>query len=399
MLVYILLLILNVNPVQVLAEGSAGLNLFFDHATFKESEQAMRLELYFQVPYSDLVFELRDSSFVGRYLITAQVMGQGNEPIAGEVWEKEVTVINYDQSKQTDRYDLFQFNLLVPKPKQENLNGSVLIEDMNSTRQSRFIFKFDVPGKLSDLRLSKFGDLNPNRSYAGTDTVEVYWEFYSPAEEKESCAIEIIKRNKVLAEYVRAPNSTRCLKQIAINEYKAWLPLSNFSELESGNYELRVRSLSEPKPAKRKTEITIINPFYLSTKEFLEKVDELIYIATEEEMHRLSKAPASERLRRWQEFWQSKDPTPTTEANEVMEEYFKRIEYCKKQFGKGDRGYKSDRARIYVKYGPPDNIESNPFERSTQAYEIWYYYNSNLRFIFVDVSGFGEYKLSTDLIR
>ncbi len=47
-----------------------------------------------------------------------------------------------------------------------------------------------------------------------------------------------------------------------------------------------------------------------------------------------------------------------------------------------------------MKFGAPDQIESNPFERSSQPYEIWYYYSQNCRFVFVDVSGFGEYILT-----
>ena len=77
-----------------------------------------------------------------------------------------------------------------------------------------------------------------------------------------------------------------------------------------------------------------------------------------------------------------------------MDDYFKRIEYCKEKFGKGDRGYKSDRARVFMKYGTPDQIESANYEQSTRPYEIWYYYNINRRFVFVDVSGFGEYVLT-----
>jgi GWxTD domain-containing protein len=156
-----------------------------------------------------------------------------------------------------------------------------------------------------------------------------------------------------------------------------------------------------PTREEKDAEITIRSPFFLSTKEYLDKVDELRYIATDEEMRKLRNAPSSERQRLWEEFWKKKDQTPTTEINEVMEDYFKRIEYCKEHFGKGDLGYKSDRARVYMKYGPPDQIESNPFERSTQPYEIWYYYNENLQFTFVDVSGFGEYILTTnqELIR
>ena len=46
-----------------------------------------------------------------------------------------------------------------------------------------------------------------------------------------------------------------------------------------------------------------------------------------------------------------------------------------------------------MKYGPPDLIESRPFERESNAYEIWSYYNISKQFTFVDYHGFGEFIL------
>ena len=48
---------------------------------------------------------------------------------------------------------------------------------------------------------------------------------------------------------------------------------------------------------------------------------------------------------------------------------------------------------IYIRYGPPDEIESHPFELDSPPYEIWRYYSLDLVFIFVDKSGVGDYEL------
>lgn len=352
-----------------------------------------RIELYLKIPYSTLVFERFDSAFVGRYLVTAQVIDQHKEPIAGREWQREIKVDNYNQSKQTNGNEYSQFNLNLNINRGKNRIGYLKIEDLNSNKNKEINFTVDIPNQLSDLLLKKTGRLNPDHSYGSTDTIEGDWEVYRVSRE-DSCSIVLAQDKKILGNYVFAPSNLHKSDTTTIAQYQALLPLSTFPDLVSGAYNLRF--IYNPTGEEKNVEITIASPFYLSTKGYLEKVDELRYIATDEEMKRLRQAAPTDRLKAWQEFWQKKDPTPTTEENEAMVDYFKRIEYCNEHFGKGDRGYKSDRARIYVKYGPPDQIESNPFERATQPYEIWYYYNPSLQFTFVDLYGFGEYTLVTN---
>src|SRR6266542_2195223 len=60
------------------------------------------------------------------------------------------------------------------------------------------------------------------------------------------------------------------------------------------------------------------------------------------------------------EFWRLRDPDPDTEENEYREAYYERIEYANEHFSSGVRGVNTDRGRIYLKYGKPDEIESHP---------------------------------------
>src|SRR5678815_5869301 len=59
-------------------------------------------------------------------------------------------------------------------------------------------------------------------------------------------------------------------------------------------------------------------------------------------------------------FWQRRDPTPDTIENEFKEEHYRRMAYANEHFAAGIPGWKSDRGRIYVMYGPADEIESHP---------------------------------------
>ncbi len=139
--------------------------------------------------------------------------------------------------------------------------------------------------------------------------------------------------------------------------------------------------------------IKVSRPFYLDEKTWSLKVEQLQYIATPSEMNTLKQAPVGERDSLWTAFWKTYDPTPTTAHNEKEVEYYERIGYAEQHFANGDRGWRSDRARVFVRYGPPDETQSFPYELDSFPYEVWIYYRNNRRFVFVDRYGLGQYIL------
>jgi GWxTD domain-containing protein len=111
-------------------------------------------------------------------------------------------------------------------------------------------------------------------------------------------------------------------------------------------------------------------------------------------------------------FWQSRDPNPETEENEYREAYYERIAYANQHFTSGIPGWKTDRGRIYIRWGKPDSIESRPaggaYDRpsyegggSTTVYpfETWFYRHldgvgDGIEIEFVDPTGTGEYRIA-----
>jgi len=94
------------------------------------------------------------------------------------------------------------------------------------------------------------------------------------------------------------------------------------------------------------------------------------------------------------EYWKSMDPTPGTDVNELMNEYYRRINESNMSFGAHRAGWETDRGMVYTIFGPPDDREIHNFELNTRPYIIWYYYTLNKYFIFVDYSGFGDFQLN-----
>jgi GWxTD domain-containing protein len=113
-------------------------------------------------------------------------------------------------------------------------------------------------------------------------------------------------------------------------------------------------------------------------------------------------------------FWQRRDPTPDTVENEFKEEHYRRIAYANEHFAAGIPGWKTDRGRIYIMYGPADEVESHPsggsYERpmeegggetSTYPFEDWRYrylegIGQEVIIEFVDDCMCGAYEMTMD---
>ncbi|HAC16787.1 MAG TPA: hypothetical protein DCE78_12715 [Bacteroidetes bacterium] len=122
-------------------------------------------------------------------------------------------------------------------------------------------------------------------------------------------------------------------------------------------------------------------------------LDNMKYIADETTIKELKRGNVSEKEAKFRAFWKEKDPTPDTDYNELMSEYYKRIDDAYKQFTTPSKpGYESDQGKIFIVYGPPENIERR-FPPNGVTQEIWQY--GSRTFIFNATSGFGDFELVT----
>jgi GWxTD domain-containing protein len=96
------------------------------------------------------------------------------------------------------------------------------------------------------------------------------------------------------------------------------------------------------------------------------------------------------------QFWNQRDTEPSTPQNEFFMEYLKRVEYSNQHFkALGKKGWRTDRGRVFLKYGEPSEIERFPNQIDTKPYEIWYYneIEGGVIFIFADLTNFSDYQL------
>ncbi len=96
------------------------------------------------------------------------------------------------------------------------------------------------------------------------------------------------------------------------------------------------------------------------------------------------------------DFWLARDQKPETIRNEYKEEYMERVDFVERRFKTFvTRGIQTERGRIYLLYGEPDEMENYPSEYNMKPYEMWFYHNieGGVLFVFGDVSGYGNYEL------
>ncbi|HEU4597082.1 MAG TPA: GWxTD domain-containing protein [Pyrinomonadaceae bacterium] len=141
--------------------------------------------------------------------------------------------------------------------------------------------------------------------------------------------------------------------------------------------------------------------------------EDVIFIVTEEERRAYKKLRTDEEREQFIEgFWRRRDPDPDTEINEYLEEHYERIAYANQHFASGIPGWKTDRGRIYIMYGPPNEKETHPtggqYDRpsyhgggstTTYPFEVWFYrylpgVGSGVEIEFVDPTGTGEYRIA-----
>lgn len=141
--------------------------------------------------------------------------------------------------------------------------------------------------------------------------------------------------------------------------------------------------------------------------------EDAVYIITRDERAEFTKLETDQQRDNFiEDFWQQRNPNPTPEWNPFKEEHYSRLAYANEQFAASIPGWKTDRGRIYIIYGPPDEREGHPsnanpnlppdaFLTHRDRNEVWRYnyiqgLGHNVFFDFVDQCNCGEYHLVHD---
>ena len=143
--------------------------------------------------------------------------------------------------------------------------------------------------------------------------------------------------------------------------------------------------------------------------------EDVIYIISPDERTAFLQLDTNEEREQFiEQFWLRRSGNPDLPDNDFKEEHYRRIAYANEHYASGIPGWKTDRGRIYIIWGPADEVDSHPtggtYDRpmeegggstSTYPWEKWRYrylegMGNNIELEFVDPSGSGEYHLTMD---
>jgi GWxTD domain-containing protein len=401
-------------------EEGGGPIFFADNASFREETgEKYRLEVYYKIFNQGLTFVKQDDKFKASYEIELLVLNKVNKQVTGTSAEEDYVLDTYEETRSPGDFLINLMNLSLYSGRYklrikliDRNSGSESILEKNFTIPSRSEKKMmfsdvefirELSDSAEESRFSKRGKRvipSVDRNFGDPDpTLRIYYEIYGgPKEPKEySLAYEIYSSTHSFSHQ----ETTKVQIGSEIFYQFVSFPLEGFLE---GDYILSIKLLD-----KRKEKVKIESPFQVKwsllsmlKNDYLKAIDQLRYAGTDDELKRLREAKGEERIQKWLEFWKSKDPTPNTPENELLDEYYRRLRYANQNFAISNKeGWETDMGMIYIIYGHPDEVEKHPFDIDVRAYQKWYYYGSGTtrdaykgqrEFLFVD-RGDGEYEL------
>jgi GWxTD domain-containing protein len=378
----------------VLSEsGDASGEIFFTVAASSsyEGKPRTRVDVLYNVPYEGLNFLKTEEGYKATVDFSVVFYGVSGEQVGGDVWRRDVVADTYEETKMaTKRFASF-VEFRIP-PGEYSLKAR--IEDLSSGRagvvERDIIVRAFGSGELelSDpIFLHFVSDTlsfpNPSREYVlGARGAVTFSAYRNTAQDTLSLSTSVEdSKGKVWT------SGTVLLEGLREERKTIVFSMDTFPQ-DTFSFAVRLEdSLLAIWP------FVVYRPFFMNKEKYLERIESMRYIASDAELKKLKSASPEEREKTYHAFWVGKDPVPSTERNEAEEEYFSRVEYSNRHFGGIQQGWKSDRGRIYIQYGRPDEVEKHPFEIDRYPYEVWYYYASGHRFVFVDQHNLGRYEL------
>jgi GWxTD domain-containing protein len=393
-------------------------SVFVDYARFRSDLPGkLRLEIYYQVFHTGLRFEQSGNTWTAKYEVEAVVKDDDDREVTSFSRVQDVTV--QEESRADSKFDFrtSQINFDLPPG---DYKVEFTLRDKNSRKvltreidvdlkkfESSAPLMSDVKftqavGKLEDTNnVFRAGNLqivpSVSKAFGGSEDSRLlyYFEIYPGSDSDETVIVETRLRHRqkgmvyrdTLHTHLQGPVE-RQLREISLAEFppgeyemELYLRGRRFKKLEKRTYDFEVL-WSRDALVRFDWEKAIRQLSYISEPGELDGMEDI--------------SSVEERKRAFGEFWQRRDPTAGTVENEALSEFYHRVEIANRRFSIMRReGWQTDRGRIFIQFGEPDEIDDHPYSPSEHPYQIWHYYMSGpyRRFTFVDEKEDGDYRL------
>ena len=394
-------------------------DFYVDAMTFQSNDSlSTRVDIYIQVPYEVLRFISTDSEFVARYEITVNILsGEGNA-VLEKIWNEETHLRTFEQTQAKNGYSLTQRSISIPPG---NYVMRTQLREMESRKISTQLKKISVPVYsgikfgISDIMLvnhvkneSGHATIVPNVSgnlYNVPDGFFLFFEVYNSTKADSLELIYTITDRREKQIYTQVVHrrlegkKTQMISKVDSSRYPV------------GLYQLQIDASTLPNARdsvsytfqKKRGFVMRWGNTPLTIVDLELAIKQTRYIATDKEFDAMTDARTMEEKQRlFQEFWRKRDPSPDTQRNEYMEEYYSRVQYSNEHFSHYIEGWRTDMGMVFIILGSPNNVDRHPFDYDSKPYEVWSYYEYDRQVVFVDETGFGDYRLLSpiwDLLR
>jgi len=368
------------------------------------NRDSIAVDIILQVPFDAVQFIKKDSLFIARYEISILLLDENEVHAASKIWTQEIKTALFSETTSSEYFDINRVHFRL-RPSKYFLTIGIL--DLDTRKSSYRKKKIDflnyykrgiAIGNINILEGTFVGDDGKTEAIPSVvgllnDTkpeFDIAFTLLSKGG-RGSVSYKILNMSdKIMMEKSLERQFTKGLSNEKITISKSGLTYKKYKiivTVKIGNEEAVVERVFQLR--------------WLGMSNLIDNLDQAIeqlkFIAPTNVLRNLRKAKDSEKKDLFIAFWKERDPTPNTEENELMTEYYKRVNYATEHFSGFLEGWKTDMGMVFILFGPPNDIERHPFEIQTKPYEIWYYYDINRSFVFVDESGFGEYRLITPL--
>ncbi len=360
-------------------------------------EDIFYIEFNCGIPYQKLHYEEIDSKNVAKAIIAFKLLNMERPDSLIDTLYRQFTVPSFREAAQQQTFFITQFGLHIPQGKFKyridissgdkvgSVEDEISIKKENY-RMSDILIANDIAKDTSEHHLRK-GNLriipHPSHEFSELyETIYLYYELYDITPDSHHLRLSYTIKDdggKIIGRIPRYIEKK--YKSQAIN-----FALSK-KEMKPGRYTIviDVKDESSQLITQKKTSFEITKPIKKEVSfDGMPYYDKIEYFLSTSEYKFFKNMPEEGKSSYLKRFWAQNDYFAIAE----------RFEYADKNYRQGVKpGYKTDRGRIYVKYGAPDEIERSFIEHEeSKPYEHWQYFNG-FEFIFVDILGTNEYTL------
>lgn len=360
-----------------------------DTVVYSTKDDSKKVNILIKVPFKNLVFNKENSQFTANVNYTIHVNEKESEKLIRRISKSNIISLKYyDDTRNPTKFFEIEEEIILPTI-EGKYKISVIIEDEDSHRVMKESTVVDVmeDSSKSDVRLYSFIDgekIHINKKLnSEIDTIWMVFQYEQLNTKSEKFNIEV----KVLSDSSFIDTSKY---ELILNDEQIYNISYKIQQEWEGNYTFFIGTNGQYLTKE------ILIPNKSATQLWSEKKSELLgvmlYVLSHEEAKQVYDMNFSDLKLYIRNYWQERDPTPTTKHNELLEEFNNRVFYANDNYSIMNNGWKSDMGKIHIIYGPPESIDSHYNAEQSYTVIVWYY-GSGRRFTFSDRRTFGEFNL------